>query len=115
MLHAMRRLTSVQLPPRPGLPRGLLLVSVYAPLHTQPLERARFVSAMLAFTHADIPESVEKSIKAKLVILTDIEAIKAVFDAAIAGSKPAPHIDPRAVLRSIELGVRALELAQKGK
>ena len=52
MLHAMRRLTAVQLPPRVGLPRGLLLVSLYAPLRTQPLDRDRFVLAMLELTHS---------------------------------------------------------------
>ena len=51
MLHAMRRLTAVQLPPRPGLPRGLLLVSLYAPLQSQPIDRDRFVLAMQQFTH----------------------------------------------------------------
>ena len=34
-LHAMRRLHALQLAPRPGLPRGLLLFSVYAPLHVR--------------------------------------------------------------------------------
>lgn len=52
MLHAMRRLTAVQLPPRAGLPRGLLLISLYAPLRTQPLDRERFVLAMLELTHS---------------------------------------------------------------
>ena len=51
MLHARRRLATVQLPPRPGLPRGLLLVSLYAPLSTQPVDREQFVLAMLEFTH----------------------------------------------------------------
>ena len=50
-LHAMRRLSAVQLPPRPDLPRGLLLVSLYAPLQSQPVERSRFVLAMLELTH----------------------------------------------------------------
>ena len=31
-LHAMQRLHAVQLAPRPGLPRGIVLFSVYAPL-----------------------------------------------------------------------------------
>eukprot|EP00667_Euglena_gracilis_P025253 EG_transcript_29541 len=34
-LHAMRRLHGVRLAPRPGLPLGLLLLSVYAPLSHQ--------------------------------------------------------------------------------
>lgn len=52
MLHAMRRLVAVQFPPRPGLPHGLQLVSLYAPLSTQPTERARFVLALLELTHS---------------------------------------------------------------
>ena len=53
MLHSVRRLHAVQLPPRLGLPHGLLLLSVYAPLQERQLsaERARFVDAMLAVTH----------------------------------------------------------------
>ena len=54
MLHSVRRLHAVRLPPRAGLPHGLLLFSVYAPLQERQLatERARFVDAMLAVTHA---------------------------------------------------------------
>jgi exonuclease III len=49
MLHAMGRLHAVRLPPRAGLPQGLLLLSVYAPLsqHGAHVERARFAQAML--------------------------------------------------------------------
>ena len=39
------------MPRRPGLLRGLLLVSIYAPLQSQALERARFNTAFAAFTH----------------------------------------------------------------
>ena len=53
-LHQQGRLHTVRLPPRRGLPRGLLLASVYAPLqlkqHTA--ERRKFVEAMIEFTHA---------------------------------------------------------------
>ena len=52
MLHAVRRLHVVRLPPRPGLPHGLLLVSLYAPLSTQPVDRTQFDAALLEFTHA---------------------------------------------------------------
>ncbi len=51
MLHAMRRLAAVQLPPRPGLPRGLLLLSLYAPLSTQAVDRERFALAMVELTY----------------------------------------------------------------
>ena len=52
-LHAMRRLHSALIPARSGLPRGLLLLSVYAPLQdrTHAAERARFAEALLALTH----------------------------------------------------------------
>ena len=51
MLHSLRRLHAVRLPPRHGLPHGVLLISLYAPLSTQPVERSRFDSAFLEFTH----------------------------------------------------------------
>ena len=51
-LHAMRRLTAVQLSPRPGLPHGLTIVSLYAPLQTQRVDRERFVLAMMELTHS---------------------------------------------------------------
>ena len=49
MLHALRRLHGVLLPPRAELPRGLLLLSIYAPLreHGQATLRARFDLAFL--------------------------------------------------------------------
>ena len=50
-LHAMRRLHGVRLAPRPGLPLGVLFLSVYAPLPTSP-ERAAFNAVFLAMTHA---------------------------------------------------------------
>ena len=50
-LHATSRLHAVRVPPRPDLPKGLLLLSLYAPLSTQPAERARFNLAMLEVTH----------------------------------------------------------------
>ena len=54
MLHAMRRLHAVQLPPRPGIPRGLLLLTVYAPLQDRQHSSARsqFAEALLAVTHS---------------------------------------------------------------
>ena len=53
-LHLMSRLHAVQLPPRPGLPRGLLLLSVYAPLQVrqQKVERDKFTAALQEVTHA---------------------------------------------------------------
>ena len=51
MLHAERRVHAVSVPCRRGLPRGLLLVSVYAPLPSQEVERRRFNAAFTAFTH----------------------------------------------------------------
>ena len=52
MLHAMYRLHGVQIPPRPGLPLGVLLLSVYAPVAArgQQLERARYALAMAQLT-----------------------------------------------------------------
>ena len=52
MLHAQRRIHAVRLPPRPGLPLGLLMLSVYAPLpgHAQQLQRSQFNSALLDLT-----------------------------------------------------------------
>ena len=53
MLHALRRTYGVLLPPRAGLPRGLLLLSIYAPLreHGQATLRARFDLALLELLH----------------------------------------------------------------
>ena len=51
MLHSLRRLHAVSLPPRCGLPHGALFISLYAPLPTQQIERARFDSAFLELTH----------------------------------------------------------------
>ena len=51
MLNAERRLTAISISRRPGLPNGLLMVSVYAPLQTQEVERRRFNAAFAAFTH----------------------------------------------------------------
>ena len=52
-LHAMRRLHAVKLAPRPGIPRGLLLLSVYAPLQERQhaVDRSKFTDALLAVTH----------------------------------------------------------------
>eukprot|EP00667_Euglena_gracilis_P019095 EG_transcript_20417 len=50
-LDAMRRLHGVRLAPRPDLPRGLLLLSIYAPLHTQAEERACFDLALTEVVH----------------------------------------------------------------
>ena len=52
-LHAMGRLHAVRLAPRTGLPKGLLLLSVYAPLreHDQRSERASFDLAMMECLH----------------------------------------------------------------
>lgn len=51
-LEAMRRLHGVRLAPREGLPLGLLVLSLYAPLHNQEAERACFDNAMLDLVHA---------------------------------------------------------------
>ena len=53
MLHAIYRLHAVQIPPREGLPHGLLLLSIYAPVadRSQQVERDRFNLAMLQLTH----------------------------------------------------------------
>ena len=51
MLHSLHRLHAIRLPPRRGLPSGLLLLSIYAPLSTQVTERTRFDSAFLELTH----------------------------------------------------------------
>ena len=51
MLHAERRIHVISVPRRPDLPRGLLLVSVYAPLQSQEVERRRFNAAFATFTH----------------------------------------------------------------
>lgn len=52
-LHHIGRLHGIRLAPRPGLPRGLLLLSVYAPLQTrlQQVERRKFTEALLEVTH----------------------------------------------------------------
>ena len=47
-LHAMTRLHGVQIPPRPGLPLGLRVFSVYSALRKDPTHDA-FVSAFLDF------------------------------------------------------------------
>jgi exonuclease III len=53
-LYAMSRLSAVRLPPRPGLPHGLLLLSVYAPLQIRAhvVAREQFVSLVLEVTHS---------------------------------------------------------------
>ena len=53
-LHAIRRVHAVRLAPRPGLPRGLLLVSVYAPQQSRALEveRLQFAATFLDFVHS---------------------------------------------------------------
>ena len=52
-LHAMGRLHGVRLEPRAGLPRGLLLLSVYAPLQVraQQVLRGQFAAMLLEVTH----------------------------------------------------------------
>ena len=50
-LFAMRRLHGVRLAPRQGLPHGLLLLSVYAPLREQEQARACFDQAFLEVAH----------------------------------------------------------------
>ena len=52
-LAAMRRLHGVRLAPREGLPHGLLLLSIYAPLREQEEARACFDSAFWSWcTHS---------------------------------------------------------------
>ena len=50
-LQALRRLHGVRLAPWKGLPLGLLLLSVYGPLHTQSADRDVFDNALLDLTH----------------------------------------------------------------
>jgi exonuclease III len=52
-LHHAGRLHGVRLAPRPGLPRGVLLLSIYAPLQIrqQEVERRKFVEAVMEVTH----------------------------------------------------------------
>ena len=52
-LHTLGRLHAVRWPPRIGLPLGILILSVYAPLQirTQSVARAQFVSMVLELTH----------------------------------------------------------------
>ena len=49
----MGRVHAVRIPPRAGLPKGILLLSVYAPLQirAQEVVREQFVSLMLELTH----------------------------------------------------------------
>ena len=52
-LHALRRLHAIRIPPRVGLPHGLLLLSIYAPLAERGLEveRAKFAETLQTLTH----------------------------------------------------------------
>ena len=52
-LHRVGRLHGIRLAPRPGLPKGLLLLTLYAPLQTrqQQVERSKFVAALIEVTH----------------------------------------------------------------
>ena len=52
-LHAMGRLHAVKMPPRLGLPLGLVLMTVYAPLQTRTtaVQREQFVALMLELSH----------------------------------------------------------------
>ena len=52
-LHAMGRLHGIRVPPRVGLPQGLLLLSAYAPLQirSQSVVWDQFVSLMLEMIH----------------------------------------------------------------
>jgi exonuclease III len=76
MLNAERRLHVASIPPRPHLPLGLLLVSLYAPLHTQETERLRFDAALAAFTH-------ELDLQRPTLLLGD-------FNDTIGGREPCP-------------------------
>ena len=53
-LHALGRLHAVRVEPRLGLPRGLLLLTAYAPLQVNPQQAARalFEALMLEVTHS---------------------------------------------------------------
>lgn len=68
----------------------------------------------MAFKSTVIPEPMMRSIKGKLGVLTDRQAIASVFDQAIEGLKPRPQLDPLLMLKGIEQGVRALEARNKG-
>lgn len=52
-LHAAGRLHAVRLPPRAGLPRGLLVMTVYAPLQVrlQAVERRKYAEALADVTY----------------------------------------------------------------
>ena len=52
-LHGMCRMHAVRLEPRPGLPRGVLFLSVYVPLQDRAhqIVRAQFVAALLTVCH----------------------------------------------------------------
>ena len=52
-LHLACRLHAIRLEPRPGLPRGLVVLSVYAPLQVrqQGVERKKFVDSLQQLTH----------------------------------------------------------------
>lgn len=52
-LYALGRLHGVRVPPRPGLPSGLVLLSVYAPLQVraQAVAREQFVAMLLEVVH----------------------------------------------------------------
>ena len=51
-LHAQGRLHGVRVPPREGLPRGLLVLSVYAPLQVRRMavERRKYTEALADVT-----------------------------------------------------------------
>ena len=51
-LVALRRLHGIRLAPRPGLPHGILLLSIYAPLREQGDVRACFDEALMEVMHA---------------------------------------------------------------
>ena len=53
-LHALGRLHAVQLMPRPGMPRGIWFITVYAPLQVraQAVARDQFVAMMLEVIHS---------------------------------------------------------------
>lgn len=63
----------------------------------------------LSFKSDVIPAHIQASIKARLPLLTNNDDIARLFDAQMERLRPKPKVDGTAILKGIELGVRALE------
>ena len=66
----------------------------------------------VVFTNAAIPQNMERAIKTRLGGMNTEQAVK-MIEGYIEGLKPKPQIDPLHILKGIEAGVRALEIAKK--